>query len=288
MIVYYLLIPILYFFAYLPSPVLYKIADLVAFVLRDVIKYRRDVVLNNLRRSFPEKSEAELAEIVRETYTHLADRVVENIKCMTIGTDEVIKRMKAKNVDLINGLYDQKRNVVLMVGHIAAWEYGAYILGSLAKHKIWGIASMLTNPYFNDMVQRTRGKMGMHIIFMKESSEFFKQPVMPGSLGVFFGDQSPSNSDKSYWTTFLHQETAFYKGGEAYAKMHDCVVVYAKIVQIKRGYYSAELIPITYTPNETAENEITEKFVRLLEQQIKETPAHWLWSHKRWKLKRKL
>ncbi|MDB5281150.1 MAG: Acyltransferase, HtrB/MsbB family, partial [Bacteroidota bacterium] len=165
-------------------------------------------------------------------------------------------------------------------------EYGGYLLSSVGKHKIWGIASKLTNPYFNNMVQSTRGKMGMHILFMNESSGFFKQPVMPRSLGVFFGDQSPSNSDKSYWTTFLHQQTAFYKGAEVYAKLHNCAVVYAKIVQVKRGHYTAQLISITDNPTETAENQITAKFVQLLEQQIRETPSNWLWSHKRWKLKK--
>jgi len=286
MISYYLIIPILYFFAYLPTSWLYKIADVVAFVLYSVIGYRKEVVLTNLRNSFPEKSEAEIQQIAKETYTHLADRIVENIKSMTITKEEVMERTTAKNIEVIQDLYDKNRNVVLMVAHITAWEFGGYLLCTMAKHKIWGIASKLTNPYFNDMVQRTRGKMGMHILFMQDSSEFFKQPVMPGSLGVFFGDQSPSNRDKSYWTTFLHQETAFFKGGEAYAKLHDCAVVYAKIVQVSRGHYTAELIPVTEHPRETTENEITERFVRLLEQQIRETPAHWLWSHKRWKLKR--
>ena len=286
MLAYYLLIPILYFFAYLPTYVLYKLSDGVAFVLRDVIGYRKEVVLTNLRNSFPEKNEIEIKQIAKDSYTHLADRVVENIKCMTISKKEVLHRTKALNIELINDLYDQNKNVVIMVAHITAWEYGGYLLSTAGKHKIWGIASKLTNPYFNDMVQRTRGKMGMYILFMKDSSEFFKQPVMPQSLGVFFSDQSPSNREKSYWANFLDQETAFFKGAEVYAKLHDCAVVYAKIVQVKRGHYTAELITITETPKQTADNEITEKFVRLLEQQIRETPSNWLWSHKRWKLKR--
>jgi KDO2-lipid IV(A) lauroyltransferase len=284
MITYYLLIPILYFFAYLPSSFLYKIADVLAFVLRALVKYRKEVVFTNLRNSFPEKSDTEIQHIAKQSYTHLADRVVENIKCMTISTEEVLERTKAVNIELINNLHAQGKDVVLMVAHIASWEFGAYVLGALAKHKIWGIASKLTNPYFNDMVQRTRGKMGMRIIFQQNSSDFFKEDLPELSLGVLFSDQSPTKRDKSYWTTFLHQNTAFYKGAEVYAKRHNCAVVYAKIVQRRRGYYTAELIPITENPAETAEDEITEKFVRLLEQQLREHPSDWLWSHKRWKL----
>ncbi|MDB5281706.1 MAG: htrB, partial [Bacteroidota bacterium] len=75
-------------------------------------------------------------------------------------------------------------------------------------------------------------------------------------------------------------------GAERYAKLHNCAVIYPKIVETKRGHFSAELIKITDSPNSTAENEITEKFVRLLEKHIQEYPSDWLWSHKRWKHKR--
>lgn len=285
MISYYLLIPFLYFFAYLPTSFLYRIADVLAYLLRVVVKYRKNVVLNNLRNSFPDKSEAEIQQIANASYTHLADRVVENIKCMTVTKEEVLLRTKAMNIELVNDLYDRGKNVVLMVGHISSWEFGGYVLSALCKHKIWGIASKLTNPYFNDMVQRTRGKMGMRIIFMQNSSEFFKEESKELSLGVVFTDQSPNNAQKSYWTTFLHQQTAFFKGAEVYARRHDCAVVYAKIVQVKRGYYQATLIPLAESAAATDDNVITEKFVRLLEQQICERPSDWLWSHKRWKLK---
>ncbi|MDB5282390.1 MAG: hypothetical protein JWO06_1465, partial [Bacteroidota bacterium] len=98
MIAYYLIIPILYFFAWLPTSVLYVLADGVAFVLRDVLGYRKQVVLTNLRNSFPEKTEAEIQQIAKDTYTHLADRVVENIKCMTISKKEILQRTKALNI----------------------------------------------------------------------------------------------------------------------------------------------------------------------------------------------
>ncbi|HET6990868.1 MAG TPA: lipid A biosynthesis acyltransferase, partial [Bacteroidia bacterium] len=41
------------------------------------------------------------------------------------------------------------------------------------------------------------------------------------------------------------------------------------------------------TPGETAYGEITEKVTRLLEKDIIAQPEYWLWSHKRWKHKKK-
>ncbi|MCW5909192.1 MAG: hypothetical protein KIS94_15105 [Chitinophagales bacterium] len=286
MITYYLLVPVLYFFSLLPSSVLYVMADGVAFCLRVVFRYRKQVVYTNLKKSFPEKSEDELQEIVRQSYRHLAYRVVENIKCVTISKEEIDKRVNAPNLQMLNNYYDKGRHVVLMVGHIAAWEFGGYKLSTNCKHWIFGIVSMVSNKRFNDLVQRTRGKMGMHLVPMQESKHFFKQELKQLSLGIFISDQSPSSPERAYWTNFLNQDTAFFTGGERYARQHNCVVVYPKIVQTKPGYYNAELILITENPNEEPENAITEKFVRILENHLKEHPADWLWSHKRWKHKR--
>jgi Kdo2-lipid IVA lauroyltransferase/acyltransferase len=54
----------------------------------------------------------------------------------------------------------------------------------------------------------------------------------------------------------------------------------------KRGHYSLTFHLITDKPRETKTHEITEKHTRFLEQIIKEEPAYWLWSHRRWKHKR--
>lgn len=285
MLSYYLIVPILFFFAYLPSPVLYALAEAVAWFLRVVVRYRRQVVLTNLRNSFAQKSEQEINSIAADSYRHLAYRVVENIKCFTITPAEINKRMRADNFELLNHYQAQGRHVVLMVGHIASWEFGGYKLSMGCKHKVFGIVSLVSNPYFNKLVQDTRGKMGMKLIAMKDSKQFFKEPLTELSLGIFISDQSPSNPSKAYWTNFLNQQTAFFKGAESYARMHNCVVLYPKIVQTKRGHYSAEILVIEENPNSVVENVITEKFVRLLEQQILETPADWLWSHNRWKHK---
>lgn len=283
MMAYYLLIPILYFFAYLPSSVLYVLADGVAFVLYRVVGYRKKVVFDNLQKSFPDKSNEEILSIAKQSYKHLAYRVVENIKCMTISAQEIDERMVAKNIEAINKYYEEGRHVVLLVGHIAAWEYGGYKMSIACKHKLYGIVSLVTNPHFNKMVQRTRGKMGMQLIPMRDAKDFFAQQLPQPSLIVFIGDQSPSNPKNAYWTKLFNRDTGFFTGGERYARQHNCVVFYPKIVQTGRGYYTAELIEITNVPNSLSENEITERYVRIMEQQLTEYPADWLWSHKRWK-----
>ena len=67
------------------------------------------------------------------------------------------------------------------------------------------------------------------------------------------------------------------------AKKLDLAVLYLKINKIKRGYYIATFVPLTDEPKNLPDFEITRKFFDAIEKQIKEKPAYYLWSHKRWK-----
>lgn len=73
-------------------------------------------------------------------------------------------------------------------------------------------------------------------------------------------------------------------GGERIARMMNYPVFYCELEKRGRGYCKAYFDLLTETPKQTAEGEITELFVRRLEQTIRRAPAYWFWSHKRWKL----
>ena len=286
MITYYLVVPFLYLFSYLPTTVLYKLADVLAFVLRDIVGYRKQVVLTNLRNSFPEKNEEEIQQIAKETYTHLADRVVENIKCLTISEAEFLNRCQVENIEVLTKLYDEGRDVVLMIAHTGSWEWAGYVAHTLTKFKIYGVYSPASNKYFNDLIIGTRGKMGMNLISMKDTSNYFKQKKDERTFHVFFTDQSPSNPNNAYWTKFMNQDTPFFYGGARYAVKHNCIPVFANIIQVKRGYYRVRLTVIKEDVTNCTPDEIVQGYAELLEKQLRALPSDWLWSHKRWKHKR--
>jgi KDO2-lipid IV(A) lauroyltransferase len=85
---------------------------------------------------------------------------------------------------------------------------------------------------------------------------------------------------------FLNQETAVLHGPEKYARLHNFPVFYARIRKVRRGKYIAGFILLEQEPRNTQPGEITERFMRRLEEDILEDPRYYLWSHRRWKLKR--
>ncbi len=287
MILYYLVIPWLYLLSYLPTSFLLKIADAIAFLLRVVFRYRRSVVLQNLQNSFPEKTSKELDEIMQQFYVHLADRMVESIKTFTISAEEIDTRMSIPAAEeTMNKLWNEQKSIIATLGHIGAWEWAALKASDAVKQKLFVLYNPIKNKYFNQLIKQTRGRFGLQLVSMNVTRNYFNTTSDPSIGYILVADQSPSNPRNAYWTTFLNQETAFFYGPARLAKKNNCAFYYIAITQPKRGHYQAELKLLAENANDFTEEELTEKFVRMLESQILANPSDWLWSHKRWKRKK--
>ncbi len=270
----------------LPFRVLYWISDGLFFLFFHVSGYRKKVVLQNIRNSFPEKSEKEHIEICRKFYKHLCDVMVESLKTFTISKKEILKRIVCNNPEVVNKFYDRKQSIIIVGGHYNNWELFAVSIGLLFKHKGGGIYQPLTNKYFEEKMLSSRGKYGTNLVPVKKVKQFFEDnkniPIAP----IFATDQSPSNPNTAYWMKFLNQDTGVLFGAEKFAKEYNFPVVYCRMNKIRRGFYTLDFFDVTDTPKETAFGEITEKATHLLEKDILTAPEFWLWSHRRWKHKR--
>ena len=110
-------------FSKLPFFVLYGISDIVYFLIYRVIGYRKKVVFENLHNSFPEKSDEEIKQIAKGFYQHLADIFVEFLKGYSISEDEILKRNKVLNPEVLFKYKPLNQPVILITGHIGNWEW---------------------------------------------------------------------------------------------------------------------------------------------------------------------
>ncbi|MDO9184820.1 MAG: lysophospholipid acyltransferase family protein [Bacteroidia bacterium] len=282
-LLYYLvIIPI----SLLPFPLLYALSDGLYVLFYYMLGYRKKVVLQNIRNSFPDKTEKEHIEICKKFYRHFCDLVVESLKTFTISEKEVLKRVIFTNPEVIDKYFDQKRSVIIAGGHYNNWELFAVAVDALIKHKTVGIYKPLSNKYFDGKMRGTRSKYGLEMISTKEVKPFFDKHINVLTATIFGTDQSPSNPNNAYWMKFLNQDTGVLFGAEKFAKEYNYPVVYGRINKLKRGHYSLDFTVVTDTPTETAYGEITEKITLLLEKDIQAIPQYWLWTHRRWKHKR--
>lgn len=284
---YLLFYGIVYPLSLLPLSFLYIISDGLYILIYKVFGYRKEVVKMNLRNSFPQKSEKELLVIEKQFYHHLGDLIVESIKNFSISTENLATHVHCKNPELLMHYYQQGRSVIAVTGHYANWEWPGTLFGYFTKHLPMGIYLPLNNKFWDSKMKSSRGKAGLQLVSPKQVGVFFKaHRDIPIGAG-FIADQSPGNPRKAYWTTFLNQETAVQFGTEKYAKEFNCVVLYGKITKTGRGHYELEYFTLTEDPKSLSPGVITEMHTRFNEEIIRSAPQYWLWTHKRWKHKRR-
>ena len=275
-------------FSLLPLSILYVLADYLIYPLvRYVVRYRLKLVRKNIRLSFPEKSEKEQNAIVNAFYHHFADILVEIIYGYRVSDEEMRQRVVFENMELLEDLAHKKHGVIAYLGHMCNWEWIAdvgkqFADKSMVEHNVY---RRQKNARADRAMLQLRAKRGGECV---EKNQLLRKLVQlrhadyPFVIGLI-ADQKPSPRNAHVWTTFLHQDTAFLDGGEVLARTFDLGVVYAHITSPKRGYYRIHFEVITDQPNAMAENEITLAYARLIEANIRQQPARWLWSHNRWK-----
>ncbi len=275
----------LYLLSLLPFRVLYLFSDAVFIILFYVIHYRKKVVEENLRNSFPEKSLKELQQIERTFYGYLADIMVESVKMISITEKELKKRFTLNNPELLDTFFNRQKSVLGALGHYGNWEMAALILGFSTQKKKLFIYKPLENKIFDDFFKNMRSRFGSMPVTMKATLRTLVTLKNEPKLTVFVSDQTPVREETQYFTPFLNQPTAVFLGIEKMAKMTNDPVIFCDIRVHKRGYYSCTFVPLITEPKLSAEHEITDAHVQYLEKVIREAPAYWLWSHKRWKFK---
>ncbi len=271
----------------LPWPLLYGVSTFFYWVAFRIFRYRSKVVTGNLKRSFPDKTHEEIRKIRSAFYRHFFDVMAESVKTISISRKDMLERFKVRNPEVIDQFIEEGRSVILAGGHYNNWEYLALAADPYFKMQTAGIYHQFKNKFFQEKMLALRGRFGFKLISRQEVKDGILEEIKE-NIAVFFAtDQSPTIAKKVYWTNFLNQDTPVAFGAEKYAKQLNAPVVYFEILKVKRGFYETNLRLLIDEPLEAKHGEISEIHTAALEETILRDPVYWLWTHKRWKRKRK-
>ncbi|HNP19420.1 MAG TPA: lysophospholipid acyltransferase family protein [Fulvivirga sp.] len=283
---YYLLFPIIFLVAKSPFWVLYGISNFLYIIIYYLVGYRKAVVHKNLENSFPEKTAQEIKQIGKAYYQYLCDLLLESLKTTQWTEKDVKSRVTINNVDMLNGLYDQGKSIIIVMGHLGNWEWAGPCFSLNCKHQLYVVYQPLSHPLFEKMFINSRTKFNTKIIPRKNTLRSMIANKATISATALIADQAPTPVNTAVWMDFLNQDTAVFNGPEKIGKMLDYPIVNISVDRVKRGYYEITPTLLFEKPKETVDNEITSTFFRTLEKGIRERPATWLWSHRRWKYTR--
>lgn len=268
----------------LPLRMLYILSDLVYPIVKRI--YRRKVVDDNLAKSFPEKTEEERDKIANNFYHILCDYFAEDIKLFSMSKKEMMKRMTFSGLEHIKDGFDNGKDYMFAyLGHFGNWEW----IASLQYWMPYAHCSQIYHPLYNKVSDRIflklREQYGGECIPMKKTLRRILEIKRNGENVVvgFISDQQPKWESIHHFTPFLNRETAVFTGTEVLAKKLGAMVYYAHVTRPRRGYYHCEFVPMTHTPAEYPDFDLTDLYMKMLEKDICTTPHMWLWTHKRWR-----
>ncbi|MDR2835803.1 MAG: lysophospholipid acyltransferase family protein [Bacteroidales bacterium] len=273
-------------FSIIPYKVLYFFSNITYFFIYKLIGYREKIVSQNLKNSFPEKSDDEILILCKKFYHHLTDITLESIKVMSISKKAIEKKYLIKNTEILDEYFEKKQSILCLTSHYGNWEYGILETGNKFKHKAIALYLPLTNKYSEKYGVKRRSRFGTKLVAVQESKKIFTEDLDIPKAIILAADQNPANKEKSIWVNFLNQDTACLHGPEAYAKKTNFPVVYFNISKTKRGFYELTIEKLIENPSELEPNKITEIYMKRLEKDINLKPEYWLWSHRRWKFGR--
>jgi KDO2-lipid IV(A) lauroyltransferase len=266
--------------------VLYVISDVAYFFVYRVIRYRRKLVRENIQTSFPDKEEKEILTIEKGFYHHFCDTFFETVKMLNFSEARMKRHFILKNHELVEYFLSNEKDVILMAGHYGNWEWGASagLWIKPEQNRVFGyIYRPLKNRAFDELFIRIREKF--------RSKGFPKNNIFREIIKLdrekkkfmisFLSDQKPSTGIATMNVNFLNRDTEVMTGTAKIARHTGAVVCYVEITKIKRSFYEGKVKLITDNPAELTEEEITERYMKLLEKNIMKHPSYYLWSHDR-------
>ena len=271
-----------------PLWALYALSRLIYLIAYYVARHRHRVIREQLAKVFPALDESERRAIHKRFMKNFCDVLVELVKSMTIEPGEMIERVRVENLPALRTHLEAGRSVMFVTSHLGNWEWLLQGVTLQLGYPVDAAYKPLHDAWAERLVLEVRSRFGARLIPAKELlADFLRRRGVVRALAMN-ADQAPVSTDKRYWTQFLGQDTAFYVGAEQIARAMRLPVLYLLMRRVSRGRYEVEVREL-WDGRETLEpNAITERYARGCEADVLKHPADWLWSYRRWKLKKPL
>jgi Kdo2-lipid IVA lauroyltransferase/acyltransferase len=274
--------------AALPLRALYGIAAIIAWVTYRIIPYREDVVRENLSIAFPEADEAHLSAIMRHYYAGFAQVLVEIVKAVHWPAEKLRERVEIANIELIREPLAHGIPVLIVAAHQCNWEWFLLALSAELGYPLDAAYKPLINPWAEREMLKLRTRFGSRLVPADALlPDILKRRQIVRAI-CMVADQEPTKAEHKHWVRFLNRDTAFFVGAEEIARVTHYPIFFAAMRRMARGRYRMEFTRLAEAGETTAPGELTERYARLVEAQIRASPPDWPWSHKRWRLKRSL
>jgi len=274
--------------AALPLRVLYALAAVIAWVTFRVVPYRAEVVRENLKIAFPEADEDELRGIMRRYYSGFAQVLVEIVKAVRWPAEKLREHVTIANLDGVREHLARGQPVLVVAAHQCNWEWFLLALSAELGYPLDAAYKPLIDPWAEREMLKLRTRFGARLVPADALLPDILQRRQIVRAICMIADQEPTKAEHKHWVRFLNRDSAFFVGTEEIARATGYPVFFARMRRLARGRYRMDFASLAAAGEVGAPGELTERYARAVEAQIRASPPDWPWSHKRWRLKKSL
>lgn len=271
---------------WLPQRLALPTAELAGIACGSVVSKWRDVAESNLQRALPELDSAARRHIRLGVYRNLGRVALALAKLPAWTERTILQHVGFSGLEHFRAAEAKGSGVLLLTGHLGNWE-----LGALAHGAVVGPISVMVRPIANPLVDRIvearRSAHGNRVIAKRNSArEVLKVLSAGGTVGIL-ADQNTLPED-AVFVEFFGMPAAAHKGFAQLALRSGAAVVpaFARWDPASRRHVVEYGPEIEIVRSGVAERDIetnTQRFQRVLEEQVRANPDQWLWIHRRWK-----
>lgn len=296
---YYLLRGFMVCLGSLPLKFNYFVGRCISWILEHPVNYRRNVIVTNIARSFPDKTYGEISRITHEFYVHLGMIIAETVWA---GAGHRMRFHRSgiftiTNMEELARLRSLGRSVMVLTGHAGNWELtgGIMYADSLGKPFAFGEEDMnvtykkVKNRIWDEVMYANRSAMLDHqdscrpMLESREVLRYVMDHKDEQKVYLFIADQYPYKGAAGMDVEFMHQPTRTMYAAGRLAARYGMPVAYLSVRRARRGHYDYTFKTITEDASGMGLEEIYDKFYTMLQEDIEALPCIYLWSHKRWK-----
>jgi KDO2-lipid IV(A) lauroyltransferase len=271
-----------------PFGVLYPIASLLAFIAFHIVRYKRAMMDASIAIAFPELDASARARIARDHLRNYAQVMMEILKSGSLTPQTIVAHTSFADLAPLRERLARGKPVIVTAAHHCNWDWLLYALVAQAGVPVDAAYKPIKNAWANRQLMGVRLRFGPRLVKAPDLlTDIIKHRAIVRAITIL-ADQEPRHSERRYWTRFLNRDTAFYLGLEDIARATGYPVLFASVRRIARGRYAAEFTPLLEAGEKLPPGEFTERYARLTEAQARVSPADWLWTYNRWRLKKPL
>ena len=241
------------------------------------------ISLNNLSIAFPNLSENEKKEIVKQTWANYGKIFSEYMFIKKFRKDlKFSNKIQVENQEELEKIKLQNKPVIFISGHFNNFELMAMHIEK-SEINLAAIYRPLNNNFLNPIMENIRKKyickkqIKKGISGTKEILKEFKN----GTSIALMIDQRVSEGVKCN----LFGKTALTTTIPAqFIKKFNASVVPIYIERLESDNFKLKILKEIKFPEETSILEITKQLNEVIEKMIKSNPDQWIWTHNRWKI----